>query len=98
MTVFRDIFLLNKNISQLRYELGHVHEKNTILWIESTFFMSLLHNFIPKYLSIVQFFMSVPKYLTIAQFLPNLCLAFPPTFQTLSPYLDFNVNNLLLGK
>jgi len=54
MTVFRAIFLLNKDISQLWYELGHNHEKNM-------FFMSELLTCIPKYLSIVQFFTCVPK-------------------------------------
>jgi len=27
MTVFRAIFLLNEDISQLQYELGHIHKK-----------------------------------------------------------------------
>jgi len=64
------LFLLNKDISQLWYELGHIHKK---IWFyeESIFLMSQLHNCIPKYLSFVHCFMCVPKYLTIAQFLPN---------------------------
>jgi len=86
MTVFCAIFLLNKDISQLRYELGHIHEK-ILFYEESTFFMSQLHNFISKYLSIVQFFMCVPKYLTIVQFLPNLCLTFPARLFWLGPRL-----------
>jgi len=60
-------FLLNKDNSQLWYELGDIHKK---IW----FFMSQFHNFIPKYLSIVQFFMCVTKYLTIIQIYPNSCL------------------------
>jgi len=31
MTVFRAIFLLNKDISQLWYELGHKHKKYDFL-------------------------------------------------------------------
>jgi len=69
MTVWCDIFLLNKDILQWRCELGRIQEKNT-------FFMPQLRNCIPKYLSIVQFVMFVPNYVAKAQFLPNSSLTF----------------------
>jgi len=70
-------FLLNKDISLLWYELGPIHEIKILFYEESTFFMSQLDNFIPNYLSNVQFFMCAPKYLSIAQFLPISCLTLP---------------------
>jgi len=60
-------FLLNEDIAQLWYELGHIHKK-ILFYEENAFFVSQLHNGIPKYLSIVQNFIRVPKYLTIAHF------------------------------
>jgi len=53
-------FLLNKDISQLWYESGHIHKKIGF-FEENTFFLSQLHNFIPKYLCIIQFFMCVSQ-------------------------------------
>jgi len=63
MLVSHTIFLLNKDISQLLNEWGHIEEKLQFYEV-NTFIMSLLHNCIPKYLSFVKF-------------LPNLCLTFP---------------------
>jgi len=44
MTVFCAIFLLNKDISQLWYELGHIREKK--LFYEENTLLYQLYNFL----------------------------------------------------
>jgi len=76
MTLFRAIFYWIRTFHNCGMNWDKYTKKCDFMK-KNTFFMSQLHNCIPKYLSILQFFMCVLKYLTIEQFLPNSCLTFP---------------------
>jgi len=71
MTVFCTIFLLNMDNSQLRYELGHIHEKNTILWRKYIYHVTIvsqniyqLYNFLCVYPKIFNNFTIFAKLLS----------------------------------